>query len=174
LKTAINKLYEGMFLVDSAQAASDWEGVQKTIANILKRAEAEIVVLRKWDERRLAYEIDRQSRGTYILCYFRADGQRIRSIERAVQLSDNIMRVLILCAEAREQEDIEKETSAVMADETAQEPPRVVPEAAGEQLPAPDESEAVKKEHGDADTAEGRGPAADEPLAEQSQESEES
>ena len=39
----MKKLYEAMFLVDSAQAASDWDGITGAIETILKRAEAEIV-----------------------------------------------------------------------------------------------------------------------------------
>jgi small subunit ribosomal protein S6 len=105
-----------MFLVDSAEATADWDGVETSIKNILDRAEAEIVSLRKWEERRLAYEIDGKSKGTYILCYFRADGKRIGDIERDVQLSERIMRVLILCAEHMTQEDIEKETPVVLAE----------------------------------------------------------
>ena len=104
----MRKLYEGMFLVDSAQA-QNWDAVITTIKTILERAEAEIVSMKKWDERRLAYEINGKTRGTYILCYFRADGERIRDIERDVYLSERIMRVLILCAETREKQDIEKD-----------------------------------------------------------------
>jgi len=111
LKTVTKKLYEAMFLVDSALAASDWDGINTTIKSILERVAAEIVSIRKWDERRLAYAINGKTRGTYILCYFKADGQRIREAEREIQLSEQIMRVLILCAEGREQ-DIEKDTPA--------------------------------------------------------------
>jgi small subunit ribosomal protein S6 len=93
------KLYEAMFLVDSDEAAADWDGVNTTIKNILKKAGAEIVSITKWDDRKLAYEIKGKSKGTYILCYFRAEGGRLRDIERDVQLSERIMRVLILCAE---------------------------------------------------------------------------
>lgn len=93
------KLYEAMFLVNSAKAAADWDGITAAIKNILEKAGAEIVSIRKWDDRKLAYEIDGHSRGTYILCYFRAEGRRVRDIERDVQLSERIMRVLILCAE---------------------------------------------------------------------------
>jgi len=114
------KLYEGMFLVDSARAA-DWDGVVSTIRNILERNEAEIVSLRKWDERKLAYEIDGKTRGTYILCYFRANGQRIRAIERDVQLSERIMRVLVLRAECMKQEDIEKEKATAVQEPARQE-----------------------------------------------------
>ncbi len=108
----MKKLYEAMFLVDSAQAASDWDGITGAIETILKRAEAEIVSMKKWDERRLAYDIQKKSRGTYILCYFRADGQKISAIERDVKLTERIMRVLILSAETRSQEDVDKATPA--------------------------------------------------------------
>ena len=107
-----NKLYEGMFLVDSAQAGADWDGVISAIRTILERAEAEVVSIRKWDDRKLAYEIKGKTRGTYILCYFRADGEKIGDIEKAVQLSEQIMRVLILSAERQGAEDIEKDTPA--------------------------------------------------------------
>jgi len=113
LETMVEKkLYEGMFLVDSAKAASDWDGLNAAIKKILDRANAEIVSIRKWDDRRLAYDIKGVSRGTYLLCYFRADGRQIQSIEKAVQLSENIIRVLILSTDQMTQEDIEKDTPA--------------------------------------------------------------
>jgi small subunit ribosomal protein S6 len=123
LETATRKLYEGMFLVDSALATADWEGVVSTIRTILERAEAEIVSLRKWDERKLVYDISGKSRGTYILSYFRAEGNRIRDIERDVQLSEKIMRALILNTEQMTPEDIEKETSAIKAEKDKGKPP---------------------------------------------------
>ncbi len=106
LEATVKRLYEGMFLVDSAQAAAEWDGVLEAIRTVLDRAGAEIVSMKKWDECRLAYEIRGTSRGTYILTYFKADGQKIREIERDVQLSERIMRVIILNAESRGKEDI--------------------------------------------------------------------
>jgi len=105
---AKNKLYEGMFLVDSAQAGADWDGVISAIRTILEKAEAEIVSIKKWDDRKLAYEINGKTRGTYILCYFRANGEKIGDIEKAVRLSEKIMRALILSAEQQGVEDIER------------------------------------------------------------------
>ena len=108
-----NKLYEGMFLVDSSLSGSDWDGINAAIRKILEKAKAEIVSIAKWDDRRLAYDIKGKSRGTYILSYFRVDGGRIKDIEKSVRLSEKIMRVLILSAERFSQEDIEKETPAM-------------------------------------------------------------
>lgn len=115
-----NKLYEAMFLVDAADAQADWDGVESNIRNILARVDAEIISLEKWDTLRLAYAIDKKSMGTYILCYFRADGKRMAEIERTVQLSERIMRVLILSADHVTQSDIEKDTSTIVAEKPEQ------------------------------------------------------
>ena len=112
MKTVAAKLYEGMFLVDSALAASDWQGVNDTISSILTKVGAEIVSINKWDDRRLAYDINGKSRGTYILAYFRVDGSRITEIERAVQLSEQIMRLLVLSVEDLDEEYLTMETQA--------------------------------------------------------------
>jgi small subunit ribosomal protein S6 len=112
------KLYEAMFLVDSAEATTDWDGIVATIKNILEKASAEIVSIRKWDDRKLAYEINGKGKGTYILCYFKAEGSKLQDIGRDIQLSERIMRALILCAENRQIEDIEGSSISRTAGET--------------------------------------------------------
>lgn len=129
MTTATTKLYEGMFLVDSSLAGSDWDAVLQTINNILRKAGVEILWLQKWGEKKLAYEIKRKARGTYILCYFRADGARIRDIERDVRLSERIMRVLILRADKYMAEQIEHQLSQSAA---AGAGPGPTPEAAAQ------------------------------------------
>lgn len=110
METAIKRLYEGLFLIDSAQAASDWDGMIGAIKKVLSRAEAEVITLAKWDERRLAYDVQGKGRGTYILTYFNCDPLKITAIERDVQLSEDILRVMVLTTDRMSQEDIEKET----------------------------------------------------------------
>ena len=139
MKTAAKKLYEGMFLVDSVETESDWEGVNKAIKKVLKKAKADVVSLEKWDNRRLAYDVDGKNRGTYVLCYFEAPGEGITEIERSVQLSESIMRVLILSAERMSKEDMEKETPLKRAEKRAeQRPPEEEKEPA---KPEPEEAE---------------------------------
>lgn len=140
-ETATKRLYEAMFLVDSAQAASDWDGTMGAIETVLKRADAEVVVLRKWSERRLAYDIGKVSRGTYLLCYFRAEPLRIIALEKDVRLSEMILRMLILSAEGRPEGFNEKDTSeevpeaakaadAAPAEDAAKESSKAEPEKA--------------------------------------------
>jgi small subunit ribosomal protein S6 len=85
-----------MFLVDSADATADWEGVVSTIDTFMDRAGAEVISTRKWDDRRLCYEIDGRRRGTYVLTYFKAAPDAITGLERDVKLNDRILRMLVL------------------------------------------------------------------------------
>ena len=122
METAVKKLYEGMFLIDSAEAAKDWDGVIDTITKMLTKIDAEIVSIRKWDERPLAYKIRRCERGTYILTYFRAEGPRIHDLERDVELSEKIIRALILNAEHLTDDDLAKDTPAQRIEKQNQQP----------------------------------------------------
>jgi len=132
LETGVKKLYEGMFLIDSAEAARDWDGIIEFITKILTKVDAEIVSIRKWDERPLAYTIKKCARGTYILVYFKVDGRKITEIERDVVLSERIMRALILKGEDLTEADIAKDTPATRA-------ARPIPQP--EAIPAPVQSE---------------------------------
>ncbi len=120
METAVKRLYEGLFLVDSAIAAADWQLVVDTIHRILEKAQAEVVSFRKWDERKLCYDIGKVSRGTYILVYFNCDPQLVHDIERDVQLSETLLRVMILRTDAMTEQDIQKPTPIMVAQELAQ------------------------------------------------------
>lgn len=102
----MKKNYEGMFLLDPG-ILTDWEAVQKEINRILGRAEAEIVACSRWDERRLAYEVQGRKRGVYALVYFKAEAERIVGIERDVQLSESALRCLILRVDMTDEEMVE-------------------------------------------------------------------
>ncbi len=95
----MSKLYEAMFIVDSAKAKEDYAKMEKECLDCLTRHGAEIVKSVKWDDRRLAYEINKIKRGTYILVHFNADSQGIVKMERQCALNENILRVLILTDE---------------------------------------------------------------------------
>ena len=118
------KLYEAMFLVDSAKAAADWAGIEKATRNIFERSGAELLSLRKWDERQLTYAIKGLRRGTYILTYFRVNSLRVKDIERDIQLSETFMRALILTAEGRETE-MKKETPLMIVERLGGRPEHV-------------------------------------------------
>ncbi|MCH7700909.1 MAG: 30S ribosomal protein S6 [Planctomycetes bacterium] len=90
--------YEGMFLFDAATVTSEAEAKEE-VHRLLDRSEAEIVVCRKWEERRLAYEIKKCKRGLYMLAFFRVAPDKVRGLERDARLSEKVLRLLVLRAE---------------------------------------------------------------------------
>lgn len=90
--------YEAMFLLRQAAAAELGAAVDH-IREILTRAEAEILALSKWDDRRLAYEIEKQKRGVYILVYATIPTAKMASLERDLNLSQMILRWMVTRAD---------------------------------------------------------------------------
>jgi small subunit ribosomal protein S6 len=85
-----------MFLVDAVEAKRDWDTAVAHVKGILTKFGAEMGTNYKWDERKLAYAIGPHKRGTYYLVYFKADPNSIAGIRRDCDLSEIIIRQLIL------------------------------------------------------------------------------
>ena len=132
------KNYEAMFLLESGYAASHWSEGHKEIENILTRHGCEIIRLVKWDDRKLAYEIVRHKRGTYVLAYFKAPFDAPAKIERDVQLSETLLRVLLIRREKMTEEAMlrqpvpsrEANLIGVALEPLPVAPPKTVPAAA--------------------------------------------
>lgn len=90
--------YEAMF-VFSQSVSVDFQGVVDHVKDILNKNGGSIIAMKKWDERRFAYEIDKQKRGLYILVYFSAEGPSMLAINRAADLSEKVLRHLVTRAD---------------------------------------------------------------------------
>ena len=90
------RMYEGLFLIDNAHANTEWDNVVKHIHDILQKNGAEILKTEKWGEKKLAYKIKGHKRGTYLLIHFNAKNSAITTVRRDFQLSDYIVRFLIV------------------------------------------------------------------------------
>jgi len=97
--------YETMFLFSQAAGANLADAVEH-IKELIGRAHGEIIALRKFDERKLAFEIKGQKRGLYILTYFRAPNDSMAPFERDCKLSEKIIRTLTIRADHLGDEDI--------------------------------------------------------------------
>src|SRR5690349_2315997 len=104
---ANDKQYEAMFLFGAA-AASDAEKAIQTARGIIERHNGAVLVAKRWDERKLAYEIRGQKRGLYVITYFTAPGDAVSAIERDVNLSEDVLRVMVTDAAHLNKDEMEK------------------------------------------------------------------
>ena len=120
-------IYEGLFLFGTA-ATVDVEGSVKQIGDLIEKHGGEIMLLRKWDERKLAYEVKKNKRGLYVQAFFKAPGAAVDKITRDVNLSETILRWLPTEAEHL--------TLDEMKAQEPQQPVKEAPRRFDEQVPA--------------------------------------
>ncbi len=89
------KLYEGMFLMSQSAISAGIDSAISTVRGMLDRVDAEVLALSKWEERKLAYPIDNQKRGTYLLTLFKVKPTQVVNIERDCNLSEDVLRVMM-------------------------------------------------------------------------------
>jgi small subunit ribosomal protein S6 len=96
-KAIVLNQYEGMFLLGPSGADAE-KGIA-LVRGMIEKHGGQIQVIKRWDERKLSFEIGKQKRGTYILAFFKAAGGAIAPLERDVKLSEEVLRVLVTSAD---------------------------------------------------------------------------
>ena len=104
-------LYEGMFLFPQSATTNLQEAIDR-LKGILEKVGATIINFRKWDDRRLAYEIDGNKRGVYFLVYFNSPTSAISELERRCNQSEELLRMMVTRAEHLPREIIEANEGA--------------------------------------------------------------
>src|SRR5262249_38411258 len=89
-------VYEAMIIFDSNRYARERAGLPAEVEKMIQAGEAEVLVSRLWEERRLAYPINGQRKGTYWLIYFRGPSSMLTSLNRQWEIHEGILRHLVL------------------------------------------------------------------------------
>ena len=89
-------VYEAMFIFDSNRFARERAALPTEVEAMITSHGGEVLVSRLWEERRLAYPIAGQRKGTYWLIYFRSPTTAITPLNRACEIHDGILRQLVL------------------------------------------------------------------------------
>ncbi len=94
-------VYEAMFILDSNRFSRDPDGISGQLAETIQKFGGEILVSRLWEERRLAYPIKGQRKGTYWLIYFRLDALQLATFRRECEINETLLRYLFLKVDPR-------------------------------------------------------------------------
>ena len=95
------QLYETMFLFDAAKMAADPDGVRGQVVHGLEKYAAEVLVSRPWEDRKLAYPINKQKKGSYHIVYYRMESTKQADFEQDLRLNENLLRHLTLAVDPK-------------------------------------------------------------------------
>ncbi len=85
-----------MFVLFNKEAQKDHDYLEEHVKQLIDKVGGTVKRLSKWDERQLAYEINGQRDGIFYLCFFEAEGSVIAELRRECELSELVLRLLVL------------------------------------------------------------------------------
>jgi small subunit ribosomal protein S6 len=105
----MTQLYETMYILRPDLGEDVVGQAIEKYQTILRDNGAEILETQHRGKRRLAYEIKRHREGVYIQMNYRGAGNPVAPMERAMRLSDDVIRYLTICQDEPKAEAIAEE-----------------------------------------------------------------
>ena len=126
--------YEIMVLLDNREVKKGWDAAREQVKSVFTKYGAEVIAAKRWDERKLTYEIKKQKRATYLLAYVKLAAERVRDLRREMDLTEWVLRHAVLRVEAVPPEAFEPEKDfpdVRLGDEDRSEPVAAAAERSG-------------------------------------------
>lgn len=86
--------YDLIFIIQPELSEEETKAVADRYTQIITAQKGIIIKTEDWGKRRLAYDINKQSKGNYILVDFYGPGSMIREVERNLKIDDKILKFL--------------------------------------------------------------------------------
>lgn len=161
-------LYEAMYILDSTLDEAAVETTVKTLEDFVTSNGGEVVATREFGKRRLAYEIEGHTSGTYMIFYFKSFGQLVADLQREMRIMDSVVRGIVCVANPKALFDPKPEvTEEPAAEETVEEAAAEVEAEIAGQLGAEGEAAPEAAEAAPAEAAPAEEVAAEEAPAEE-------
>jgi small subunit ribosomal protein S6 len=90
--------YELMYVVRPDLDEDGLRGAVEAVQVLVEGQGGEVLTTTPWGKRRLAYEIAGLRDGHYVIVEFRGDGSNVKELERALRISDHVIRHMITIA----------------------------------------------------------------------------
>lgn len=88
--------YELMFIVRPEADSDAVTGVNEQVAVWIGAQGGEVLQTNVWGRRKLAYAIDKQTEGTYVLMNLRLAGLALAEVERNIRLHEQVLRYMFV------------------------------------------------------------------------------
>ena len=88
--------YELIYIIDTAVEEAARKELVEKFNGIIAANGGEVVKVEEWGKRRLAYAINYKTEGYYVLMYVKAPADLPKELERNFQISDKVLRSLVI------------------------------------------------------------------------------
>jgi small subunit ribosomal protein S6 len=88
------QLYESIFIIRPSLSDDETNQLIEKMKGLLEKAGAAPEIVENWGKKKLAYEIKRERRGTFVYFHFKAAGNVVGELEHAYRLEDAVLKFL--------------------------------------------------------------------------------
>lgn len=88
------QLYESIFIVRPSLSDEDTGKIVEKIKGVVEKSGATLLKSENWGKKKLAYEVKRERKGTFVYLHFQANGTLIGELERSYRLEDSVIKFL--------------------------------------------------------------------------------
>src|SRR5688572_6691805 len=88
------ELYESLFIIRASVTDQEATALIEKMKTVAEKTGAKFIKSENWGKKKLAYEVKRERKGTYVYFYFRAPNVTVGELERAYRLEDTIIKFL--------------------------------------------------------------------------------
>ncbi|MDX1741398.1 MAG: 30S ribosomal protein S6 [Rhodothermales bacterium] len=116
--------YEFTYIVNAVLSDEQIKDVVGRVSGLVTENGGEILEVDEWGSQRLAFPLSKKRNGYYVNMYFKAPGDLVQKLERALEINDSILRYLTLRMDAkmlRHYEGRKQRAAAVAAEESEKE-----------------------------------------------------
>jgi len=125
--------YETVIIAQANLAEEDMTGLIDRYSSIITGRQGAVVKVDRWGTRKLAYDIRKQTRGTYVLYDFAGTSDVVTELERNLKIDDNVLKFMTIMTDPETTaEKIMKEIAALAKKEEVVEEAEAPAEAATE------------------------------------------
>jgi len=93
-QSTITSGYETVFITKPEMADEQLKALQEKLKGIVLEFKGEVVVQEDWGSKKLAYPINKESRGRYTYLAFTGRGGLVAEMERNLRLNESVVRFL--------------------------------------------------------------------------------
>ncbi|MCF7804165.1 MAG: 30S ribosomal protein S6 [Candidatus Marinimicrobia bacterium] len=109
------RYYENLFIVNPGYEDDALQAIKNEYSEFITENGGRVYSVDDWGKRRLAYSIDKQKYGTYVLIEFGAEGSIVRELEESQRLNDSVIAHLTVRLD--EEPDLSKERKKYLDEE---------------------------------------------------------
>ncbi|HJU04702.1 MAG TPA: 30S ribosomal protein S6 [Nitrospiraceae bacterium] len=86
--------YESIFIVRPSLSDEDTSKIIEKMKGVVEKSGATLLKSENWGKKKLAYEVKRERKGTFVYLHFNAEGGVVGELERSYRLEDSVIKFL--------------------------------------------------------------------------------